>query len=309
MMSTFTIVIPIFALIFVGYFCGRIGVLSPAATSALNRFVVYLALPALLFDITAKASWNDLYQPGFFAAFSLSCGIVYLITFLLDIRKSHHLADAGISALNASYANTGYIGFPLTIIAIGPESLAPTTIATIITVCMVFAVAIVLIEIGIQNERNVWRAVQKTTRSLIRNPLLIAPLSGMFVSAMSLPIHSSIQTFLKLLGGAASPCALVALGLFLAEKRSRIDLRSSFQLVGLKLIAHPLVTWVLAYHVFNMPPVWAHTAVLLSALPTGTGSFMLAEFYQRGADTSSAVILLSTIGSLVSVTLFLYITA
>ncbi len=309
MMTTFTIVVPIFALIFVGYFCGRIGVLSPAATSALNRFVVYLALPALLFDITARASWTDLYQPGFFAAFTLSCGIIYLITFLVSLKKTHHLADAGISALNASYANTGYIGFPLGLVAIGNESLAPTTIATIITVCIVFAVAIVLIEIGIQSERNLWRAIQKTTRSLVCNPLLVAPFSGILVSALGLPIHGSIQTFLKLLGGAASPCALVALGLFLAERRSRIDLHSSFQLVVLKLIAHPLVTWVLAYHVFSMPPVWANTAVLLSALPTGTGSFMLAEFYQRGADTSSAVILLSTIGSLITVTLYLFLAA
>jgi predicted permease len=124
---------------------------------------------------------------------------------------------------------------------------------------------------------------------------------------MGLSIPDSAETFLKLLGGAAAPCALVALGLFLAEKRERSEQnsRTTTILVGLKLILQPAITWLLASIVFGLSPLLTHTAVLLSALPTGTGPFMLAEFYRREASVTSNGVLASTIVSLVTLSGYL----
>ena len=130
---------------------------------------------------------------------------------------------------------------------------------------------------------------------------------GVLAAASGHQLPASAESFVKLLAAASSPCALVALGLFLAERRSDFDKAGALQLVALKLIVHPVITWVLAYHVFSMPAVWAKSAVLLTALPTGTGPFMLAEFYDREATTTSTTILFSTIGSLLTVTLYLYV--
>ena len=118
-------------------------------------------------------------------------------------------------------------------------------------------------------------------------------------------IPGGADTFLKLLGAAASPCALVALGLFLGEKSKGGAAGKTSMLVIAKLIAQPLLTWWLAFHVFALPLLWAKTAVMLSALPTGTGPFMLAEFYRREAGVTSSTILFSTLISLVTVTLCL----
>jgi predicted permease len=118
-------------------------------------------------------------------------------------------------------------------------------------------------------------------------------------------VSGGAETFLKLLGGAASPGALVALGLFLGEKAGVRNGKTASALVALKLVAQPLLTWWLAFHVFALPPLWAKTAVILSALPTGTGPFMLAEFYRREAAVTSSAILISTLISLVTVTLCL----
>ena len=117
----------------------------------------------------------------------------------------------------------------------------------------------------------------------------------------------SADRFLKLLGGAASPCALVVLGLFLAERReiSAADRGTSGLLTLAKLFLQPLLTWVLAYWVFAVPPALAAIAVVLAALPTGTGPFMLAEFYGRRAVVTSGTILLSTTGSILTLTLYL----
>jgi malonate transporter and related proteins len=307
MLSTLTVVLPIFALIFAGWLARRIGVLGEHATTELNRFVVYVALPALLFDIIAKARWSDIWQPAFIATFGLGVAVVFAITLVIRLRRPRHLADAAIDALNASYANTGFIGFPLALIALGGDAMPSTLVATILTVCVLFAVGIALIEIGLQTEKRRPHLVIKVGGALLRNPLVVAPALGALFLLSGLPLPTAADTFLKLLGGAASPCALVALGLFLAAKResSERDVGSTALLVGLKLVLQPAATWLLATSVFGLSPLLTHTAVLLAALPTGTGPFMLAEFYRREAGITSTVVLASTVVSLATISAYL----
>jgi predicted permease len=307
MFSTLAVVLPIFSLIFVGWLARRVGALGPNATTELNRFVIYLALPALLFDIVAHARWVDLWQPGFVAAFGLGAAIIFIMTIFIRLRGPHPLADAAIDGLNAGYANTGFIGFPLALVAIGQEAMTPTLIATIITVCVLFAIAIILIEIGLQTEKRRKRLAMKAGSTLLRNPLLVAPVLGALIPLLSISVPAPVESFLKLLGAAAPPCALVALGLFLATKREaeKRDVGAMMLLVALKLGGQPIVTWVLASAVFGLSPSLTHTAVLLAALPTGTGPFMLAEFYRREAGLTSNVVLASTAVSVLTITGYL----
>lgn len=301
----FTIILPVFGLIFAGYGCRKLNKLGPAAASELNRFVVYLALPALLFDIMAKTPWSMLDQPAFIAAFGIGSAVIFVLTLVVRLMQSRHLSDASIDGLNAAYPNTGFVGLPLCLLAFGKESLAPAVIATIMTVCVLFAVAIVLIELGLQTEKHIGATLTRVAKSLAKNPLLIAPLAGALLSGSGARVPEGAEALLKLLGGAASPCALVALGLFLGAKGEARDTKTTSALVALKLIAQPLLTWWLAFHLFGLPPLWAKTAVILSALPTGTGPFMLAEFYRREGGVTSSTILFSTVLSLVTVTVCL----
>ena len=306
MLSTLSVVLPVFALILAGWLARRIGVLGPGAASELSRFVVHLALPALLFDIVAHVGWAEIWQPGFIGAFGSGAALVFAATIVLR-RRSRPLADASIDGLNAAYANTGFLGFPLVFAALGQEAMGPTLVATIITVCVLFAVAIILIEASLQAETRPLPLMGKVSGSLLRNPLLVAPVLGGLVPLLGLPIPAPAGSFLKLLGGAAPPCALVALGLFLAERR-KATAHGPFSvvfLVGLKLVVQPVVTWVLATAVFGLSPSLTHAAVLLAALPTGTGPFMLAELYRRDAGLTSGVLLVSTVASVLTISGYL----
>ena len=311
MLSTFLVVLPVFALIFAGWLARRSGLLGAQATTELNRFVVYLALPALLVDIITHAHWSEIWQPGFVAAFGLSAALTFGAVLAVRLRRRRPLADAAIDGLNAAYANTGYVGFPLALMALGPAALAPTLVATIITVCILFAIAIVLIEIALQAEARGARLVLKVLASLARNPLLVAPLLGALVPLAGLTLPAPAESFFKLLGGAASPCALVALGLFMGETRDAAerDLPAAALLVGCKLLLQPLLAWFFATRLFGLPPLLAHSAVLIAALPTGTGPFMLAELYRRDSNITATVILASTVLSVVTISLYLAIAA
>ncbi|OYD73937.1 UNVERIFIED_ORG: hypothetical protein BDU10_5637 [Burkholderia sp. CF145] len=310
MLSTLEILLPVFALIFAGFFCRRRNLLGPTAASELNRFVVWLALPALLFDTMAHSTWHQLDQPAFIATFSIACAGVFVVVLLARLASGRHLADASVDAIAASYPNTGYIGFPLGLLAFGNASLTPTTIATIIVACVLFALAIVLIEIGLQTERTPHKLGAKVVWRLLRNPLIASPILGALAASAHFTLPHSVETFLRLLSGAASPCALVSLGLFLAEKRTPAEQAAepvtSFVLTAIKLIAQPALAWWIAARVFALPVPMVDMTVLLAALPTGTGPYMLAEFYEREAHITSQTILLSTLGSLVSLSLLLF---
>jgi malonate transporter len=306
MLSMLSIVAPVFALIASGYIARRIGAIGLAAVSELNRFVVYLALPALLFDVMAHAKPSELMQPGFIAAFGLACGVVFYGTLGVSLIAGRPLTSASVDGLLGSYANTAYMGFPVLLMLFGTDSLVPVTIASILTVCVLFASAIVLIEVGRHNAGHPLRLAGKVGGSLIRNPLLIAPVLGALYGATGLGLATPAETFLKLLGGAASPLALVVIGLFLAEPRpvAAAEVRAASLLAAVKLVVHPALTWGLTL-LLAVPPRLAAMAILLAALPTGTGPFMLAEFYRLPAVVTSAVILVSTLGSLVTLPLIM----
>ncbi len=302
MAVTLMAILPIFGLILVGWGARRTGVLGPNAGGELNRFVVWLALPALLFDIVAHAKVADIWQPGFIGAFGLSCILVFAATIALRWKGRQRLADAALDALNAGYANTAFLGFPIVMAVIGREAMTAATIATLITVCALFAVAVVLIEVGLQAEQAPHKLALKVAVSVAKNPLVAAPAIGALFLVAGLSVPAPAEQALSLLGSAASPCALVALGLFLGEPRPAVagTTRASSLLILCKLFVQPLAAWLLATSVFGLSPLLTRAAVLLAALPTGTGPFMLAEFYRREADVTARAVLLSTIASVVT---------
>ena len=297
--------LPVFALILAGYLAARCGILGPAATDSINRFVVYLALPALLFQVMATIAWHDLANGAFLAAFCGGMMIVFLGCLLVERRNRRSLTDAGIDSLAAAYANTGFLGIPLCLVTFGRQSLPPVIIATLLTACLLFAIVIVLIEVDRHGRQDLGPAIGKVSLVLLRNPLLVSPVAGMAFAATGLPLPLPVDRFATLLGNAASPCALVAIGLFLAQQRGGHDNRAVLRLVGLKLLVHPAVTALLAFWLFPMPRLWAQVAVVLAALPVGTAPFMLAKLYDREAAVASRAILLSTLCSVVTVSLLI----
>ncbi len=305
MLAIANIVLPIFALIIAGYFLRRKNILSINACTELNRYVVWLALPALMIDVMINSSWSELYQPEFFYAFELGVFIVFFGVLVFHWLKTKNLASATVDATSASYANTGFIGLPLCALTFGADKLGPAMIAAILTVSTNFAVSIIFIEASSQSGKSFWMTLRNVAVSLCRNPLIVAPVIAGILCASGVQLPYGAAQSIRLLGASASPCALVATGLFLAQRQESTSPVIAIELVVFKLIIQPLIVWYLAFHVFSIPPLWAKSAVILSALPTGTGPFMLAELYGKGGGIASRTIFLSTVLGIVTLSVCL----
>ncbi len=296
-------VVPLFGLIVLGYISARKRILGPAAVDSLNKFVVWLALPALLFQAMSQITWEQVNQAGYVMASALAIALVFGASYLLDRKRQGRLADTSIEGLASAYSNSGFMGIPLCLMLFGEASLPAAIIGTLLTACVLFAFAIILIEIDLQGSRSVRRTSQKVARSLLRNPLVAAPVAGAIVASLEIPLPSSIVQLTTLLGASASPCALVTIGLFLAQGQPTENRAAVWRIVSLKMLLHPLIAWVLVRWVFEMPLLWANVAILLAALPIGTGPFMLAKLYDREPAVTSRAILISTVLSVITISL------
>lgn len=304
MLYVFNVVLPVFALILIGYLCGRTGKLGTSASIELNRFVVWLALPAQLFNFAANSGWQTLWQPGFIAAFFLNCLLVFALVLFISWHRTGDLAAASFNGLSASYSNTGYMGIPLCALALGQDGLAPAIISTFIVFVM-FALATVFIEIGILPHKKSHEIILSVAKSLCTNPLLIAPVAGLLWAASDLQIYDPIAQVIAFLAAASTPCALVSIGLFLLQK-SDAPASQAWGISFAKLFVQPLIAWIIASPILDLPGLWVTAIVILSALPTGTGPFMLAQYYKADGSVISRVVLITTVGSLLTLSLFLW---
>jgi predicted permease len=296
--------LPIFALILTGFICGYFGAFDRIATDNLNRFAVYLALPSLMFVAMSKITPDQVRQLGFIGAFVGGIAVSFATAFVISRLRGRRVANASIEGLDAGYSNVGFMGIPMCLLVFGPESAPASIIATLFTACVLFLFAVIVVEIDLQKGDRFWPTVGKTVGSLLSSPLLIAPVAGLAVGLSGLKLPAPLESFTTLLGGAASPAALVCIGLFLAQERVvSHDAKSIGILVALKLILQPAVTAFLAFKVFSMPPLWSHSAVILSALPIGSGPFTIAKLYGLEAGVTSGSILASHIFAVLTVSL------
>ena len=309
------LLLPIFGLVALGWACRRFGVLGPRAGAELSAYVMALALPALLFDIVAHLALRQLGRPGLAAAFALGSALAFALPQLGRARRGIEPADAALDGLCASYPNTGFIGLPLALLVFGPVAGPGAAIVVVLTTCVLYGAAVVVLEVATRQRASRPATARAVLRSLLRNPVLLAPALGLALGAGGWALPDGVQRIVGLLAASAGPCALLSLGLFLARGgRGRVagivspaPWRRVAAVALVKLVVQPAVTALLAVRVFGLAPLETQLVVLLSALPTGTGAFVLAGFYRRDAAAASLAILVTTVASAATLPVLLWL--
>ena len=291
-----------------GYFAARLQLLPKSASEVLSRFVFVIAMPALIFTSLSRISVAEFFDWQYIGA--LGGGMLAMFVIGMIIAR---LAFAGsrttgaLHGLTVMYSSTAYIGLPLILTIFGDAVLVPGIIGAIITGLVFAPLGIVLIELD-RGEKGKTQFAAPLLAALSRPPMISAAL-GLCVSAIDLTLPTPVMSFFALLGGAFVPCSLFAAGLFIAGCSIRGASIEIGWLVVAKLLLHPLITWWLAFRVFELDPLFATVAVIQAALPSGVPVFVLAQHYGTYVTRSSAAIAISTALSVMTVSiLFLLLT-
>lgn len=296
MTAILNVVLPVFGIVLAGYLCGRFGLLGATSSEALNRFAYYVAMPALFFVSMARVPVQEVLHWRFLASYA--GGLVAALLVAVGVGRllfPHRLAETGLQGMAAIFANTGYMGIPLLITAFGSAGALPAIIATVFNGAIVMAIAIFIVEIDVSGRRGTGVVVLDALMGVVRSPLVLSAALGILWSSVGIPVPEALGRFCDILGTAAPPAALFAIGLFLVGRAMTAGLAETSWLVACKLLLQPLATAVIAVLLLPMDRQWTVAAVILSALPTGSLVFVLAQQYGVYTQRATAVILVSTV--------------
>jgi malonate transporter and related proteins len=299
MLHVLSITLPVFGLIGLGFGARVINLVSERTGGGLSEFVFTIAVPALIFKTLTAAELPQDQPWGYWISYFAGVAVVWALGMAAARRWFRHQGVAVVVAgFTTGQSNTVLVGIPLILEAYGPAGAAPLFLLIAVHLPLNLAAATLLAE----GRQAHWRMI---LRQLVTSPILLAIAAAVVARLIDLPQPAFVQSLIAMLGAAATPCALFAMGTALHQFGLREGLGLAGVITILKLIVHPLIVLVLATQVFAMPPVWAGVAVLFAASPCGINAYLFAERYRAGVAIASTAIALSTAAAAVTTALWL----
>jgi predicted permease len=307
MSDVFGLVLPFFGLIFVGFVVARIVRQPIEALGWMNIFVIYVALPALFFQLLSKTPIEKLTEWTFMFGSVFSTFIIFMVMFLSSLAFSRgEIAESTIRGLSAAYGNIGYMGPGLAILALGDQAAVPVALIFCFENIMHFTIAPMMMALAGSDREPPLQLAAGVVKKIALHPFIIATAFGVAAAAFGFQAPVALDRLLDYLAKAAAPCALFAMGVTLALRPLKRVPRELGAIALLKLVLHPALCYVMLSLVGNFSATWVFAAVLLASLPTATNVFVIAQQYHVWVERASASILLTTILSVGTVTALLY---
>ncbi|MEO9576162.1 MAG: AEC family transporter [Tateyamaria sp.] len=292
-------VLPVFGVGAVGYVLGLRGTFDFNMAMALNKFVMFIAMPALSFQLLANApleTFNLLMLAGYFITEVLMYGAAFLIARLLFKTD---VMEAALLGLAAALANHVLFVLPIAVTLFGESAAVPIVAIISMDGILLFSGSLILMDVLATKDASLGHTLGK----IFRNPPLVAMALGLLVGLLGVSVPTGFDVFVDFLGGTASPVLLFALGVILSQKASGSRPMLPVAITGVKLVVHPLLAWAIFVGVLQLTPEVRNPAMMVAAAPCGVMGFMLALNYGVRVDAIARAILYSSIGSLLTVTL------
>jgi malonate transporter and related proteins len=240
METVIAITLPIFLVVGLGFGVTKAGLFSVPDMRIFGRFVISIALPALLFNAIAKRDVAEVFDPGFMGLYAAASLMVMVIGFLWFHRlQGMPLDRAGICMMGAACSNSGYMSFPILLLAY--PALAPKVLAMSLLVenLLLIPVVLTLVAIGRGKGTGLGAMIWGIARDLIRRPLILALIAGLTWSVLKLPIPAVVDQGLVMISTASVALALFVIGGSLAGIALRGNLALAGQISFGKLVLHP----------------------------------------------------------------------
>ena len=303
MLAILLVTFPFFALVLSGYVAARRLWLPQAAIPGLNTFVLYFALPCLLYRFGSSTPIAQLLN-GSLVAVYVACALV-MVGFTIAITHRGRIGwnDASFGALVATFPNTGYMGVPLLVALLGAKAAGPAIVTIVVDLVVTSSLCIALSRLDAAGGNSAGAAAKKALQGAAMNPMPWAILGGALASAFQLKLPLPVMQTVGLLADAASPVALFTIGAVLARSQANsthgTPLDDYLPVVLIKLVLHPLLLLLMGLTAIRLGlPLdrFALTVVVLvAALPSASNVALLAERFNADNGRIARIILLSTV--------------
>ena len=255
----------------------------------------------MLFRFSATLPLREIFDASFAMAYLSACVILYLIVISTGLVRREGLATSALESQCSIIGNTGFLGLPMLVAILGHTAAGPILLTLAIDLIVFSSLAVMIITMSREGRFSA-RSVLRIIGGVFKNPMVVSMCAGILWSALRLPLVAPFDAFLQLLGGAATPAALFAIGASLAfHKAGRIGI--SVWLASAKLLLHPLLVAIFALLVFSVEPYAAGVMIAAAAMPTAGNIYLLANHYRVAEARVSSVILISTCASILTLSI------
>ena len=305
MVNILLVTFPFFALVLAGYIALYRGWLSVAAVPGLNGFVLYFAVPCMLYRFGASTPVADMLSPVIIGVYAASALMMVALTIVITKRGAIGWNDASLGALVAAFPNTGFMGVPLLAMLLGAASAGPAIATILVDMLLTTSLCVALSRLDGAGIDGAKRAAKQALGRVMGNPMPWAILMGAFASGFEIKLWEPIDQTVALLADAASPVALFTIGAVLARSQMQsahpMPLSHYMPAAVLKLIVHPLLVLGggLLAQVAGLPldPFALTCIVLVAALPSASNVSLLAERFGADNGRIARIILVTTVAA------------
>lgn len=302
-------ILPVFAILFVGYSAGALSLFSSTRTAinVLNRYSLYIAAPLLIFAGMVDPGLSLPLRPGFYLAhvFALAFGLVFVLL-CMPVRALR--PHAGTLALAIAYGNITFLGIPVLHRAFGEEALGLAALSSGIHTLLAMSIGPALFLLWNQRDSGESIVLKDVVRRLLRQPLVWAPIVGLLARGLGTPVQGVLFDYSMVIAVSAGPTAIFMLGLYFWERRATLKhIRlPAVMTVTLKLLVLPAVTLcvlLLMRPFFTLTPLESTIVLCQSAMPTAITTYSLAEEFDNDRETVATAAILSAVVSLLTLPL------
>jgi len=293
MQTILTITVPFFALILAGYVAARRGWVPTQAVPAFNGFLLFFAVPAMLFRFASTLPFAEIANVRLFLAWTAAGLAVLLATVWAGRRLGLRLRDAAFLGLAGGVGNLGFLGVPLLVALLGERAAAPTIVAIVGDLAVLATVGLAIAHLDPASDEEKRHGARDIAMRVLLNPMLVAMSVGAVFSYFSWRLWTPIDEMVRLLANAAGPCALFAIGVTLVRPDAPLKSPVVALPVAAKLVAHPLVA-ALALWMAGVDRFAALVALLAAALPSAGWVVIFAQRHEADAGRVAAAILATT---------------
>jgi malonate transporter and related proteins len=303
MLQILLITFPFFALVLCGYIAARRGLLPQAAIPGLNTFVLYFALPCMLYRFGAGTPIAQLLDVAVLGVYLLCALVMVGFTVVVTLNQRIDWNNAAFGALVAAFPNTGYMGVPLLVALLGAQAAGPAILTIVVDLIITTSLCIALSRLDAADKHGASVALRNALKGVVSNPMPWAIACGAGSSFLGLEPIQPVRQTIGLLADAASPVALFTIGAVLA--RSQMTSQDPTPLADYvpvalkKLVLHPLLVLLVGSAAialgvpmskFNLTVI-----VLVAALPSASNVSLLAEKFGANNGRIARIILVSTV--------------
>jgi len=300
-LSVLLVTFPFFALVLCGYLAARSGILPQPAIPGLNAFVLFFALPCMLFRFGSSTPIAQLLDPVVAGVYVL-CALVMVGGTVAFTRARMGWNDAAFGALVAAFPNTGFMGVPLLVALLGAQAAGPAILTMLVDMLLTTSLCIALSRLDGAGTHGMAVALRRALRGMLTNPMPWSIALGALASALQWRLPGPLDKTVAMLADAASPVALFTIGAVLARSQmnqhDKVAVRDYVPIALAKLFIHPVLVWLAGWAAIRMGlPLspFAHTALTLAAaLPSASNVSLLAERFGAHNGRIARIILVST---------------